>query len=132
MFFNDCFDATVLPANGSVLVSARGDIDINTAGAFAAALSEASGWSQRIFVDLQDVEFIGVAGLRALELVLRDMKRRFGTGDIIVLAAPTTLWLMAGVVGLPVGLTLSATLANRFSRVSLVDRSSRDSRRRRV
>ena len=110
MFFN----ATVLPANGSVLVSARGDIDINTEGAFAAALSEASGWSQRIFVDLQDVEFIGLVGLRALEVVLGDMKRRFGTGDIIVLAAPRTLSLMAGVVGLPVGLSLSTRLANRF------------------
>ena len=107
MNVNDSFHATRLQANGSVLVAVHGEIDINTAGAFAAAIPEAAGWSQQIFVDLQDVYFIGVAGVRALQLVLCDMEGRWGTGEIVILAPPTSLMLMATVVELPTGLTIS-------------------------
>jgi len=121
MGVNDCFEATLLQANGSVLVAARGEIDINTAGAFAAALSEAAGWSRRLFVDLQDVDFIGVAGLRALQLELRDMNHRFGAGEITILSPPKSLTLIASVVELPTGLTISTAACEKPPHASLLE-----------
>lgn len=120
LFESDLFDATLFQANGSVLVIASGEIDINTAGAFAAALEEAAGWSRRVVVDLQHVEFIGVAGLNVLQLVLRQMNSRFGMGEIIILAPPTSLTLMSTVVTMPHGLTISTTVLEEPSPAALI------------
>ncbi|MET9002446.1 STAS domain-containing protein [Amycolatopsis sp. Hca4] len=58
---------TTWPAPHAVLVTARGDLDSATAGHLATLLSDRL-WAtpERLVVDLSEVDFLGVAGLRVL------------------------------------------------------------------
>ncbi|MFB9684396.1 STAS domain-containing protein [Amycolatopsis plumensis] len=58
---------TAWPAPHAVLVTARGDLDSATAGDLAALLSDRL-WAtpERLVVDLSEVDFLGVAGVRVL------------------------------------------------------------------
>jgi anti-anti-sigma factor len=58
---------TAWPAPHAVLVTARGDLDSATAGDLATLLSDRL-WAtpERLVVDLSEVDFLGVAGVRVL------------------------------------------------------------------
>jgi anti-anti-sigma factor len=58
---------TAWPAPHAVLVTARGDLDSATAGDLATLLSDRL-WAtpERLVVDLSEVDFLGVAGIRVL------------------------------------------------------------------
>ena len=58
---------TAWPAPHAVLVTARGDLDSATAGDLATLLSDRL-WAtpERLAVDLSEVDFLGVAGVRVL------------------------------------------------------------------
>jgi anti-anti-sigma factor len=58
---------TSWPAPHAVLVTARGDLDLATAGDLASLLSDRL-WAtpERLVVDLSEVDFLGVAGIRVL------------------------------------------------------------------
>lgn len=58
---------TAWPAPHAVLVTARGDLDSVTAGDLATLLSDRL-WAtpERLVVDLSEVDFLGVAGIRVL------------------------------------------------------------------
>ena len=58
---------TAWPAPHAVLVTARGDLDTATAGDQASLLSDRL-WAtpERLVVDLSEVDFLGVAGVRVL------------------------------------------------------------------
>ncbi|WP_410614990.1 STAS domain-containing protein [Amycolatopsis sp. lyj-109] len=58
---------TTWPAPHAVLVTARGDLDSTTAPDLATLLSDRL-WAtpERLVVDLSEVDFLGVAGIRVL------------------------------------------------------------------
>jgi anti-anti-sigma factor len=58
---------TAWPAPHAVLVTARGDLDSATAADLASLLSDRL-WAtpEQLVVDLSEVDFLGVAGIRAL------------------------------------------------------------------
>jgi anti-anti-sigma factor len=60
------FIAEVSHNDGHAVVSVRGEIDLATADAFRAALSDAIDGSPRVEVDLRETTFMDCSGLAAL------------------------------------------------------------------
>lgn len=50
----------------AVVVTAQGEVDLSTAAQFATALAEAAGRDRRLVADLDDLRFLGSAGLAVL------------------------------------------------------------------
>jgi len=75
---------TAWPAPHAVLVTARGDLDSATADDLAALLSDRL-WAapEQLVVDLSEVDFLGVAGVRVL-LHAALQAEQSGTGLLVV------------------------------------------------
>jgi len=74
-------------ADGSVRISAHGELDLATASALDAALRECSREAPtRLVVDLSDVPFIDAAGLRVLIAARRRQDEASGE---LVIASPS-------------------------------------------
>jgi anti-anti-sigma factor len=75
------FTATTAPPGLAV----AGEIDVSTAPAFARALRARAAVTSRVQVDLGDVRFVDVAGLRAIF----DVAREAAPGAVVVLDRPS-------------------------------------------
>jgi anti-sigma B factor antagonist len=60
------FDTEVVARDGVAVVVATGEIDLATSEPFKACLARAVGGDRPVVVDLCDVTFMGMAGLRAV------------------------------------------------------------------
>lgn len=60
------FLASIDDGDGGPVVRVRGDIDLATAEAFAAAVDRALSRSSRLVIDLSEVGFVGSTGLSVL------------------------------------------------------------------
>jgi anti-anti-sigma factor len=71
---------------GATVVRLRGELDLASHPEFEATLAEALGLlPERVVMDLAELEFMDVAGMRA---ILRSQERAEGAGKQLVLAAP--------------------------------------------
>lgn len=78
---------TTWPAPHSVLITARGAVDTTTSRDLAALVSDRL-WAtpERLVLDLSEVDFLGVAGVRALLHMALEAAHR-GT-DLLVVSGP--------------------------------------------
>ena len=77
-------------AEGYVVVSAYGEIDVNNLQGFANALAHAGKSSPRVVVDLAHVTFIDSSGLGALIAARRAQARSAG-GSLVLVEPPEML-----------------------------------------
>ncbi|GAB3167068.1 STAS domain-containing protein [Amycolatopsis stemonae] len=95
----------------AVLVTARGDLDTATAGDLAALVSDRL-WAApaRLVLDLSEVDFLGVAGVRTLLHVALEAEQRHT--ELLVVAGPNPFVRRAlRVTGADRRLTIAATSA---------------------
>jgi anti-anti-sigma factor len=69
----------------------RGDIDIANAEDFAAGLKDALSRDATLVIDMAQLTFIDVAGLR---VILRTAACRNGAGPLTLVNAPRVAWLL--------------------------------------
>jgi anti-sigma B factor antagonist len=87
---NDAFSLHLLgEVDGEVCLVARGELDIAAAAAFRSATGELAGGTQRVVLDLRDIEFMDSTGLYALI----DAHERLGD-RLVVLAGESALRLL--------------------------------------
>lgn len=122
-------DLSIHIAEGSPRVMyVRGELDACTAGPFGAALSDALSADPTLVVDMAEVTFIDVAGLRA---ILQAAESRNGSGPLTLLNAARLAWLLklAGLTDTP-SLALRDSLPRTRSTWREVLGTQRSARRR--
>jgi anti-anti-sigma factor len=69
----------------------RGELDLASAGQFAAALEKAASANPRLVVDLAGLTFVDVCGLR---VILQAAESRNGLGPLPLVNAARIAWLL--------------------------------------
>lgn len=75
------FEARVVEADGAVVVTVAGEIDMATAGLLRRALDRASGGDEHVTIDLAGTTFMDSSGLAVLVDAYRRLGRRL---DVVV------------------------------------------------
>jgi anti-anti-sigma factor len=82
-------ETRVLPRDGWVLVALRGRLDMTSAGTLEEKLESAiAGGQRRLAIDLDGLEYLSSAGLRALLVTARRLQQVDGTLALIGLRGP--------------------------------------------